>query len=144
MYGFIGMAVPKISFNIADIYRRHWLEERGQRLDNVVRARLLLASLYYKRLSVSCVVKQTEHSIKRSSVVQFSPSLQFSFTFAIACVSVWVREREWVCERVGARWCLKIEREGERERERKERKRERDENKNSSKVNKFSFMKPPN
>ena len=39
-----GAAFPKIYFNVAEISRRRWLEEGGQRLENVDRTHLVLAS----------------------------------------------------------------------------------------------------
>ena len=38
------LAFPKIYFQVAEIYSRHWLEESGQRLDNIDRTNLVLAS----------------------------------------------------------------------------------------------------
>ena len=39
-----GAAFPKIYFNVAEISRRRWLEEGGQRLENVDRTHLVLAA----------------------------------------------------------------------------------------------------
>ena len=38
------LAFPKIYFDVAEIYRQCWLEESGQRLENVDQTRLVLAS----------------------------------------------------------------------------------------------------
>ena len=38
------LSFPKSYFDVADIYRRRWLEERGHRLENVDRTYLVLAS----------------------------------------------------------------------------------------------------
>ena len=38
------LCVPKIYFDVAEIYRRHWLEESGKRLENVDGTILVLAS----------------------------------------------------------------------------------------------------
>ena len=38
------LTFSKIYFHVAEIYRRCWLEERGQRLENVVQTHLVLAS----------------------------------------------------------------------------------------------------
>ena len=38
-------APQQIIFDVAEIYRRHWLEESGQRLENVDRTHLVLGSV---------------------------------------------------------------------------------------------------
>ena len=38
------LAFPQIYFDVAEIYCRHWFEESGQRLENVGRTHLVLAS----------------------------------------------------------------------------------------------------
>ena len=45
------LAFPKIYYDVAKIYRRCWLEETGQRIENVKRTHLVVASWYSKKAS---------------------------------------------------------------------------------------------
>ena len=45
-------AFPNIYFDVAEIYGWRWLEESGQRLDNVNRIHLVLTSKYYKNTTL--------------------------------------------------------------------------------------------
>ena len=38
------LVFPKIYFNVAEIYRRHWIEESGKRLDDANQTHLVPAS----------------------------------------------------------------------------------------------------
>ena len=45
------LAFPKIYYNVAEIYQQSWLEETEQRLENVKRTHLVVASWYSKKAS---------------------------------------------------------------------------------------------